>query len=620
MVVHQRELDRARVRRAWRSTGTRRRRRRRTARGRVRRAADALPPAAAARASRRSGADRDSAASRPNRERCRRGRARWRGGASRERAKASGHAEMHEQRVVAEPEQQIFAAPVERVDRAAGDGARRATREPASAIGGRRCRMAATRRPTTSGAKPRRVVSTSGSSGIGGRRERRSGRARRARFVAVAEYILRCASRRLAARILARSVAARQRQDGPSLAQFRRLLPAALPRACSRWSSRSAGVSRLRRARAAAAARKRARRGRRRLTAELMYRLLVGDIALQRGEPALAARAYFEAAREARDPALARRATEIALARAAARRLALEAARLWSELDPTAERPKQVVAALAERRGRQGSTSRRSPPTSRPSSSARSRRRPRRALALGEAFLQLNRLLAHEPDKAATFKLVALAREALSRMCPRRISPSRSPRSTPGSPTWRRAPRRCRRSIARSRSSRAGSGRCCSRRRSSPSGRRQERSTTSSSSSRRIPIRRRRSDARAVRVEQKRYARGARDLRAAVGQRQGQPRVPVRHGDAVDADEGLGDGRDAVRGAGAGRLRRRTAWSSSISRRSPRRRAATSSRSSATARCPTASARGSPSCAPRRCWASRARSTRRAAISPSCPR
>ena len=37
------------------------------------------------------------------------------------------------------------------------------------------------------------------------------------------------------------------------------------------------------------------------LSAELMYRLLVGDVALQRGDPSLAARAYFEAAREARE-------------------------------------------------------------------------------------------------------------------------------------------------------------------------------------------------------------------------------------------------------------------------------------------------------------------------------
>src|SRR5512143_296341 len=50
------------------------------------------------------------------------------------------------------------------------------------------------------------------------------------------------------------------------------------------------------------------------LSAELMYRLLVGDIALQRGEPGVAARAYFEAARDSRDARLARRATEIALA------------------------------------------------------------------------------------------------------------------------------------------------------------------------------------------------------------------------------------------------------------------------------------------------------------------
>src|SRR5947207_1490370 len=81
------------------------------------------------------------------------------------------------------------------------------------------------------------------------------------------------------------------------------------------------------------------------LSAELMYRLLVGDIALQRGDPALAARAYYEAAKEVRDTRLARRATEIALA-ARQRTLALDAATLWSDLDPTADRAKQVIAGL----------------------------------------------------------------------------------------------------------------------------------------------------------------------------------------------------------------------------------------------------------------------------------
>ena len=82
------------------------------------------------------------------------------------------------------------------------------------------------------------------------------------------------------------------------------------------------------------------------LTADVFYRLLLGDVALQRGETSLAARAYFEAARDTRDPRLARRAAEIALS-AGMRGLAQESARLWSALDPAAERPKQILAALA---------------------------------------------------------------------------------------------------------------------------------------------------------------------------------------------------------------------------------------------------------------------------------
>ena len=45
------------------------------------------------------------------------------------------------------------------------------------------------------------------------------------------------------------------------------------------------------------------------LTADLFYRLLLGDVALQRGDVTLAARAYIDAARVAADARLARRAT-----------------------------------------------------------------------------------------------------------------------------------------------------------------------------------------------------------------------------------------------------------------------------------------------------------------------
>jgi len=140
------------------------------------------------------------------------------------------------------------------------------------------------------------------------------------------------------------------------------------------------------------------------LTAEIMYRLLVGDVALQRGDAALAARAYYEAARDTRDPRIARRATEISLA-ARQRSLALESARLWSELEPNAERPKQVVAGLqsngAVADGRAFGSDLQAE-LERALAEAAAGPAPR----LGEAFLQLNRLLANEPDKAATFKLV----------------------------------------------------------------------------------------------------------------------------------------------------------------------------------------------------------------------
>jgi len=138
------------------------------------------------------------------------------------------------------------------------------------------------------------------------------------------------------------------------------------------------------------------------ITADLMYRLLIGDIALQRGDPALAARAYFEAARDVKDARLARRATEIALA-ARQRALAIDAATLWAELDPAAERPKQVIAGLSG--GAAGGGDLRGSDL---------KGDLERALAeaaasgprLGEAFLQLNRALASEPDKVATLKLV----------------------------------------------------------------------------------------------------------------------------------------------------------------------------------------------------------------------
>jgi len=129
---------------------------------------------------------------------------------------------------------------------------------------------------------------------------------------------------------------------------------------------------------------------------DVMYRILVGDIALQRGEPTIAARAYYEAAREAQDARLARRATEIALF-ARLRSQALEAAQLWQQLDPTSDRARQMVAMLRQ----PGGTGDLKGDLERLLADAASK-----GDTLGEAFLQLNRALSQQPDKVAVYKLV----------------------------------------------------------------------------------------------------------------------------------------------------------------------------------------------------------------------
>jgi tetratricopeptide (TPR) repeat protein len=145
------------------------------------------------------------------------------------------------------------------------------------------------------------------------------------------------------------------------------------------------------------------------LTPDIMYRLLVGDIALQRAQPALAARAYYEAAKESRNPVFARRATEIALA-TRQQTIALQSARLWSELDPSAERPKRIASMISSE-GIDTATTELGSAGDGQSLKAQLQRiladAAQKGPALGEAFLQLNRLLAQQQsDPVETLKLV----------------------------------------------------------------------------------------------------------------------------------------------------------------------------------------------------------------------
>jgi len=130
------------------------------------------------------------------------------------------------------------------------------------------------------------------------------------------------------------------------------------------------------------------------LSESMLYDFLVGEIAAQRGDRALAASTYLDLARRTRDPRVARRAVELASA-ARQQDLALEAALIWHETDPSSTRALQTVTALLVAAKRIDDAE------------------PYLAKLLGghgtnvaSGFMQLNRLLARNPDKAASLRVV----------------------------------------------------------------------------------------------------------------------------------------------------------------------------------------------------------------------
>ena len=81
-------------------------------------------------------------------------------------------------------------------------------------------------------------------------------------------------------------------------------------------------------------------------TGEAVFEVLASEIALQRGEAGLAFNTYLEMARQYKDPRLAQRAMEIAIA-GGSPDLAMQAAKTWDELSPAADsKPKEVLVTL----------------------------------------------------------------------------------------------------------------------------------------------------------------------------------------------------------------------------------------------------------------------------------
>ncbi len=130
------------------------------------------------------------------------------------------------------------------------------------------------------------------------------------------------------------------------------------------------------------------------LSEELLFKLMVAEVAVQRGQPHIAVQAYLELARETRDPRVAQRATEVAW-NARFTSAALEAAGIWLQADPGSAQARQIIAALLINQAQL----------------AEARPHLERWLAadrenIGAAFLQLGTLLARHKDKAAVFQLM----------------------------------------------------------------------------------------------------------------------------------------------------------------------------------------------------------------------
>jgi tetratricopeptide (TPR) repeat protein len=81
------------------------------------------------------------------------------------------------------------------------------------------------------------------------------------------------------------------------------------------------------------------------LTAPLLYSILLGDIAAQRGEAELAAEAYADLALKTRDARLVRRAVELSV-KARKNDMATGLAQLWVELEPEAFKARQLLVNL----------------------------------------------------------------------------------------------------------------------------------------------------------------------------------------------------------------------------------------------------------------------------------
>ncbi len=130
------------------------------------------------------------------------------------------------------------------------------------------------------------------------------------------------------------------------------------------------------------------------LSEELLFKLMLAEVAVQRGQPHVAVQAYLELARETRDPRIAQRATEVAW-NARFTTAALETAGIWLQADPGSTQARQIIAALLVN---QSQLTEAQPHLERWLAADRAN--------VGQSFLQLSQLMARHKDKPAVLKLL----------------------------------------------------------------------------------------------------------------------------------------------------------------------------------------------------------------------
>jgi tetratricopeptide (TPR) repeat protein len=128
--------------------------------------------------------------------------------------------------------------------------------------------------------------------------------------------------------------------------------------------------------------------------AEFVYKYLLGEVALQRGESTLASQLFFDLAKQTRDARLAERAVRAAVF-ANQPGIALQASTLWAELDPSSQEAQQASSQLLIASG--------NIKDAKPYMQKLLAQEDKRA----NGFLYLNALLANQKDKKEVFNAIS---------------------------------------------------------------------------------------------------------------------------------------------------------------------------------------------------------------------